>query len=285
MSSIEEVRNAAIRGDLSALAAIHAQGVDVLGAADPEELTTLHLACASGNLDLVAWLVRVCHADPHCARQNNFFPIHAAAMQGHAEVVRHLLTAGAAPNVQTNPQGYAPLHSSAWAGHVETVHVLVAAGADRTLRNYRGETPAETARRQNHHALAAQLDEATKGLCLGPRVSEFSWGSVGLDTGEVFKDAKLWPGGARAWDWRETGTRHVPGIQMADVEELLEHDCEVLILSRGQQLVLETQPDVIAALRATGVEVLYLESKDAVKMYNELVAAGRRVGALIHSTC
>ena len=29
--------------------------------------------------------------------------------------------------------------------------------------------------------------------------------------------AKLYPGGARAWDWRETGTRHRPGIQPADI--------------------------------------------------------------------
>jgi hypothetical protein len=27
-----------------------------------------------------------------------------------------------------------------------------------------------------------------------------------------FKDAKIFPGDAREWDWRETGTRHVPGI-------------------------------------------------------------------------
>jgi hypothetical protein len=38
-----------------------------------------------------------------------------------------------------------------------------------------------------------------------------------------FKDAKVFPGGAREWDWRETGTRHVPGIQPADVQELIEH--------------------------------------------------------------
>jgi len=36
--------------------------------------------------------------------------------------------------------------------------------------------------------------------------------------------AKLFPGGLREWDWRETGTRHVPGIQHADVQELIEHD-------------------------------------------------------------
>lgn len=119
----------------------------------------------------------------------------------------------------------------------------------------------------------------------GPRVTRIEWGRLELDGGRVFKDAKLWPGGAREWDWRETGTRHVPGIQLADVQELLERGCDVVILSRGQELVLRTKPEVLEALRSAGVEVLQLESRDAVARYNELVAAGRRVGALIHSTC
>lgn len=128
-------------------------------------------------------------------------------------------------------------------------------------------------------------DDAAKGPHPGPRVPKFAWGVIELDTGETFKDAKLWPGGAREWNWRETGTRHVPGIQMADVEELLDRGCDVLILSRGQQLVLQTAPEVLETLRAAGVEVLQLESREAVEQYNAMVAAGRRVGALIHSTC
>merc|ERR1719198_637770 len=36
-----------------------------------------------------------------------------------------------------------------------------------------------------------------------------------------FRDVKVWPGGARDWDWRETGTHHSPGTQFQDVQELL----------------------------------------------------------------
>jgi hypothetical protein len=281
MSDVDEVNAAAARGDWAALEAARARGANVLGDSDPEGLTTLHLACSSGNLDAVLWLLRVCGADPHSSRDNDFRPIHAAAMQGHADVVRLLLAAGVDPDVQTRPQGYAPLHSAAWAGHIETVRVLVMVGADRTLRNYRGETPAETARRQHHDVVAALLGESVAG----PRVSRIEWGRLELDGGRVFKDAKLWPGGAREWDWRETGTRHVPGIQLTDVAELLERGCDVVILSRGQELALQTEPEVLVALQSSGIEVLQLETKDAVAKYNELVAAGRRVGALIHSTC
>ena len=55
-----------------------------------------------------------------------------------------------------------------------------------------------------------------------PGIKHLSWGRLETEHGE-FKDAKLFPGGAREWDWNETGTRHEPGVQPADVEELLEH--------------------------------------------------------------
>ena len=54
-----------------------------------------------------------------------------------------------------------------------------------------------------------------------PAITHLSWGKLEVADHGTFKDAKLWPGGARAWDWSETGTRHEPGIQPADVAELL----------------------------------------------------------------
>ena len=57
---------------------------------------------------------------------------------------------------------------------------------------------------------------------LSPRILDCRWGRGRVDGHGTIKDAKLYPGGARAWDWRETGTRHDPGIQPADVAELVD---------------------------------------------------------------
>ena len=148
-------------GDVDALR----QLVATVGAAavrlddDPEELTALHWAAAWGQMAAVEYLLSpAVGADPRAARNNNFTPLHAAAMQGHAAVCEVLLQGGAGVNVQTDPQGYAPLHSAAFAGHLEAIHVLLAHGADRTLRNYRGERPADTARRQRQVQAAALLE-------------------------------------------------------------------------------------------------------------------------------
>ena len=66
-----------------------------------------------------------------------------------------------------------------------------------------------------------------------PPILECRWGLIRIDGHGTVKDAKLYPGGARAWDWRETGTRHRPGIQPADAAELVEHGAMTVVLAIG----------------------------------------------------
>jgi len=53
-----------------------------------------------------------------------------------------------------------------------------------------------------------------------PRILAVSWGHMEVEGLGVGKDFKLYPGGGREWDWSETGMRHSPGIQPADVDPL-----------------------------------------------------------------
>ena len=117
-----------------------------------------------------------------------------------------------------------------------------------------------------------------------PRVAGLAWGRVDVEGIGAFKDAKLYPGGAREWDWNETGTRHEPGIQPADVEELLARGSAVVVLSRGVHERLRVRSDTLELLARRGVEAHVLQTEDAVALYNEL-ATSRPAGALIHSTC
>ncbi len=121
-------------------------------------------------------------------------------------------------------------------------------------------------------------------MATSPRVTAIEWGRIEVAGLGRFKDVKLYPGGGRVWDWSETGTRHVPGIQPSDVEELLQHGSEIIVLSRGMELVLRTCPETLALLADRGVTVEVLETRDAVARYNHL-AATEKVGGLFHSTC
>jgi hypothetical protein len=117
-----------------------------------------------------------------------------------------------------------------------------------------------------------------------PRILEIVWGKTEVEGLGEGKDVKLWPGGGREWDWRETGTQHVPGILPADVEELVGQGAEVIVLSRGMQLMLQTSPETLDLLRGKSIEIHIEHSKAAADLYNRLVRS-RAVGCLIHSTC
>ncbi len=118
-----------------------------------------------------------------------------------------------------------------------------------------------------------------------PRVLHLAWGHTEVEGLGVLKDVKLFPGGGRPWDWAETGTRHSPGIQAADVEELLAHGATVVVLTRGMDEQLQTDPSTLTTLADRGIQVHVAETRDAVAIYNDLAEAGAAVGALIHSTC
>ena len=117
-----------------------------------------------------------------------------------------------------------------------------------------------------------------------PRILAIAWGRIEVEGLGVVKDAKLYPGGGREWDWSETGTRHSPGIQPADIEELLRQEVEAVVLSRGMDLKLQVSPHSLEFLEEKGVKAYVAGTTEAVRIYNELAAA-RPVGGLFHSTC
>ncbi|HZD53892.1 MAG TPA: Mth938-like domain-containing protein [Woeseiaceae bacterium] len=118
-----------------------------------------------------------------------------------------------------------------------------------------------------------------------PRIVNLSWGRMEVEGAGTGKDFKLWPGGGREWDWRETGTHHVPGIQPADIEELLDRGSRTVVLSRGMLRRLQTCPETLELLDRRGIDVRVEETNAAADIYNRLAARGEPVGGLFHSTC
>jgi hypothetical protein len=119
---------------------------------------------------------------------------------------------------------------------------------------------------------------------ISPRVTHIAWGRLEVEGFAPFKDAKLWPGGSREWDWRETGTQHEPGIQPTDVKELLGHGATVVVLSKGVLERLQVCPETLEMLARKGIDTHVLQTERAVELYNELRKTAR-VAALLHSTC
>jgi hypothetical protein len=76
----------------------------------------------------------------------------------------------------------------------------------------------------------------------------------------------------------------VPGIQPADVQELIEHGARAVVLSKGIWKRLQVCPETLEVLAKNGIQVEVLQTEDAVERFNEL-RDSIAVGGLFHSTC
>jgi hypothetical protein len=103
-----------------------------------------------------------------------------------------------------------------------------------------------------------------------PRIVRISWGRMEVEGLGVGTDFKLYPGGVRAWDWAETGTRHSPGIQPADLEELVARGAATVVLSQGMNKQVHIRPDTCRYLDERSITVHVAETRQAAKIYNDL---------------
>src|SRR5206468_8971525 len=111
------------------------------------------------------------------------------------------------------------------------------------------------------------------------------WGRTGVGgRGRALQGCKVFPGGSREWNWRDSGTEHSPGIQPADVQELLDHSAKIVVLSRGMKKCLHVPRETLDFLKEREIAAHVLPTAEAVRLYNQL-AETEPVGGLFHTTC
>jgi len=125
---------------------------------------------------------------------------------------------------------------------------------------------------------------ATEQRKLSPRIASVVWGRIDVEGIGKFRDVKVFPGGAREWNWNETGTAHEPGIQPADVAELLDHGATTIVLSKGMFNRLGICPQTLQLLEEHRIQTHALPTEQAVEMYNRLCESDQ-VAGLFHTTC
>ena len=112
---------------------------EVISTRDQEGSVCLHSAAVSGDVGVIAHLLRA-SADVHATDAIGSTPLHAAAEAGHVAAIEVLTAAGSDPNA-SNTVGNTPLHRAARRGLADAVQALCALGADPVRRLPLGCSP------------------------------------------------------------------------------------------------------------------------------------------------
>lgn len=70
-----------------------------------------------------------------------------------------------------------------------------------------------------------------------------------------------------------------------EVEQLVADNPEVIVVGNGWGGILKINEKLKIKIERLGIEVKFLKTPRAVEEYNKLVAEGKKVNALIHTTC
>lgn len=107
------------------------------------------------------------------------------------------------------------------------------------------------------------------------------FGSVAIG-GKIWKDVIVV--GEEVIDRYYLGDIESHTISKKELDKLLEGKPEVIIIGTGQSGVLEVPKEIVRAIRQRSIELIVMETPDAIQEYNEL-SKTKRVNALIHTTC
>ncbi len=114
-----------------------------------------------------------------------------------------------------------------------------------------------------------------------PLIDYYDFGVMVVGGREYRSDLIITPKGVVSDWWRLEGHR----LQIPDVRDYLLEDVDYVVIGTGYSGLMSVDEDVVQAFRRRGREVFIGRTREAVKVYNELVSKGRKVLAFFHLTC
>jgi ankyrin repeat protein len=136
----------------------HGARVDVV--AGKKNLTPLHCAVISGDVESVRLLIKA-GSSLEARTKDGYTPLIVAAYTDRAPIVRALLAAGARID-STESSGLTALHCAVREGSAEALKALIAAGADPRIRTSTGEDAFDIARKLDRSDLLSILETARR---------------------------------------------------------------------------------------------------------------------------
>lgn len=112
------------------------------------------------------------------------------------------------------------------------------------------------------------------------KIEEYKFGSFIIDGKQYLDDVKIINGKVRYWHDRE---EHL--LKLENIKDLIDSKPEVIVIGTGASGSLKVPEDVKTELTRKRIVYLIEPTEQACKSFNSMVAKGRKVAAILHSTC
>ncbi len=111
------------------------------------------------------------------------------------------------------------------------------------------------------------------------RIDSTSFGEVVVDGKTYYSDVTVW------WDGKVEFRNKLHVFSMKEFTKIMEKGPESIVLGTGQHGVVKVPDEVTEAAEEKKIDLFIDTSPKAVQIFNSFVTEGKRVVAVIHSTC
>jgi hypothetical protein len=113
------------------------------------------------------------------------------------------------------------------------------------------------------------------------RIDSYSFGRITIDGQTYTRDVIILPD--RVWDgwWRQEGHN----LSVADLHEALNATPDVLVVGTGAFNLMKVPAPTRDEVEGRRIDLHVVNTKKAIKLYNDLAAGGKRIVAALHLSC
>lgn len=111
-------------------------------------------------------------------------------------------------------------------------------------------------------------------------IDSYEFGRIVVNGKEYHSDIILFGDKTQPGWWRKEGHR----LCLDDLKTILDYKPDILIIGQGTSSVMSVPEEVIQALKEKNIEVIPLDTPQAVKEYNKLHGK-KKIAAAFHLTC
>ena len=112
-------------------------------------------------------------------------------------------------------------------------------------------------------------------------IERYGFGIVVISGKTYTSDVLVFPDRVKSGWWRKEGHK----LFIEDLREVLDENPEFLVVGTGYYGLMKVSRDVEDFLAEHGIKLIVDSTREACKVFNELLRSGKKVVAALHLTC